>query len=37
MEETSFLIRPTEAYRESYVEALREGFNFASSEPLAGR
>ena len=34
MEETSFLIRPTEAYRDSYVEALREGFNFTSSESL---
>ena len=34
MQETSFLIRPTEAYRESYLAALREGFNFTSSEPL---
>jgi len=34
MEETSFLIRPTEAYHESYLAALREGFNFTSSEPL---
>ena len=31
---TCFLIRPTEAYRDSYLEALREGFNFTSPTPL---
>ena len=34
MRPTCFLIRPTEAYRDSYLEALREGVNFASFEPL---
>ncbi len=34
MSETCFLIRPTEAYRDSYLEALREGFNFKTA-PLA--
>jgi predicted acetyltransferase len=32
---TSFLVRPTQAFRESYIEALREGFNGPARVPLS--